>query len=125
MCLETLMQAKDESAHFQKKFALFFYLYKYTYLVTNVLRTKTCFKLVALPLVKRVARQRPGSLGFNIIWASTRKILTLLHLPSLISVFIIHNWNSKVTRSDISKFSNFFGGFQHDRDSGYAPALST
>ena len=50
----------------------------------------------------RVARRRPGSLGFNIIWASTRETLTLLfanikgadqpaHPRSLISAFIIHN----------------------------------
>ena len=55
-----------------------------------------------------VARQRPGSLGFNIIWALTRETLTLLlvnnkgadqtaHLCSLISAFVIRYLRSEVS----------------------------
>ena len=60
-----------------------------------------------------VARLRPGSLGFNIIWTSMRETITLLlannkgadqpaHTRSLISTFVIHYLKSNVTRSDIS-----------------------
>ena len=42
---------------------------------------------------------------------------------SLISAFVIHFLKSKVTRSDISKFSICFGGLQHDKASGYAPGI--
>ena len=66
-----------------------------------------------------VARRRPGSLGFNTIWAYTRETLTFLiaknkgadqpaHPRSLISAFIIRCLNSKETKSDISQFSKYF-----------------
>ena len=51
-------------------------------------------------LSRRVARRKPGSLGFNFIWASIQETLTLLltnnkgadqaaHLCSLIRAFVI------------------------------------
>ena len=57
---------------------------------------------------RRVARRRPGSLGFNIIWASMRETLNELlannkgadqpaHPRSLISAFVIRYLKSKET----------------------------
>ena len=62
---------------------------------------------------RRIARRRSGSMGFNIIWASTRETLTLLlannkdtdqpaHTRSLISTLVIRYLKSILTRSDIS-----------------------
>ena len=62
--------------------------------------------------IRCVARRRPRSLGFNILWASTWEAPTLLiannkgaeqprHLRSLISAFVICYLKIKVTRSDI------------------------
>ena len=61
---------------------------------------------------RRVARRMPGSLGFNIIWASLLESLTLLltkikgehqtaHPRSLISAFVFRYLKNKVTRSFI------------------------
>ena len=71
-------------------------------------------------VARRVARWRPGSLDFNIIWASMRETLTLLlannkgadqpvHPGSLISIFVYCYLKSKATKSDISSFSSFVG----------------
>ena len=43
------------------------------------------------------------------------------HPRSLISVFVIRYLKSKATRSDISQFSIFFCGLQHDKAFRYAP----
>ena len=78
--------------------------------------------------------RRPGNLGFNITWASTRETLTLLlannkgidqpaHTRSLVSAFVILNdLKSKVARSDISRSSSFVA-LQHDVVSDYASVI--
>ena len=64
-------------------------------------------------LYRRVATGRPGSLGFNAIWASMRETLTVMlannkgadqpaHPRSLISAFVIRYLKCKVSRSDFS-----------------------
>ena len=46
------------------------------------------------------------------------------HSRSLVSAFVIRYLKSKVTRSDVSQFSNLFGGLQLDKASGWAPGVS-
>ena len=77
---------------------------------------------------QHVARQRPGSLGFNITLENIALLLAKntcadepSHPCSLISTLVISYLKSKVTCSDISEFCIFYGGLQHDKASGYAP----
>ena len=65
-------------------------------------------------MYRHVERRRPGSLSFNIIMISMREALANnkdadqpAHPRRLISAFVIHYLKSKVTRSDMSQFSNF------------------
>ena len=78
-----------------------------TIFVQNI---KSAFNVCCI--IRRITRRRPGSLGFNIIWALTQETLPLLlanikaadqhaHPHSLISTFVIHYLMSKITRSDI------------------------
>ena len=68
---------------------------------------------------RRVARSRPGSLGFNIILAPMRTAMLLAnnkgtdkraHPRRLVSALVIGYMKSKETRADISSFS-FVVGF--------------
>ena len=97
-----------------------------------------------------VARQRPGSLGFNIILASKRQTLTVLlannkgadehaHLCSLINAFAIRYLKSELTTSDINFFSFLMGFsmikslatplqclmFPYDNPANHAPGAQT
>ena len=74
-------------------------------------------------IFRHVDRRRPGSLGFNIIWASMREFLTLLlannkgtyqpvHPRSLISAFVKRILNSP-----------YLGGLHHYKASAYAPVF--
>ena len=95
---------------------------------------KQCRLLECTCKARREARRRPGSLGFNIIWASTRETLTLLlannkgtdqpaHTRSLISTIVTRYLKSNVTRiGQITLNSPFyFGRPQQDKFAGYAP----
>ena len=73
-------------------------------------------------ILRRIARRRSGSLGFNILWASTREASTLLlannkgadqpaYVRSLISAFVISYLKSLENRSDICLKTPFFVGF--------------
>ena len=68
-------------------------------------------RLIKYDFIRRIARRRSGSLGFNMV--SMRDTLTLLlannkgayqpaHLRSLISAAVIRYLESNITRSDIS-----------------------
>ena len=91
----------------------------------NAVKLKSSIKKIQ-NMGSRVARRRPGSLGFNTIWASMRETLTLLlvsnkgadqpaHPHSLISAFVTPYLKSKVI------IILHFCGLQHDKASGYAP----
>ena len=76
-----------------------------------------CYCRSSIRIEDCIARRRPGSMGFNIVWVSMRETQTLLQSDQH---FCYSLSEKKVTRSDISQFS-IFGGFQHDKAFGYAP----
>ena len=78
---------------------------------------------------RRIAREGQEAWASTSLWNSMRDPSTLLlvnnkgadqpaHSRSLVSAFVIRYLKSKVTRSDISQFSNLFGGLQLDKASG-------
>ena len=98
-------------------FALYMHMNVYDWQIDDFIFFSAYMQLFEIfdMLTRCVARHRQGSLGFNIIWALTRETLTLLlannkvtdPMRKLISTFVIRYLKSKVTRSNIFKFSFF------------------
>ena len=70
-----------------------------------------------------LARRRPGSLGFNILWASMRDTSEQQRRrPACASAQSEQRHCYSLSEKKSIFFLNIFGGLQHDKASGYAPA---